>query len=333
MTAKKKVSKKITTKKSIRNSTKASKASVAEALTPEIVLDDDAPEQSELATNVTGALTSTDPLSLYMAEIRKYKLLSPEEEKKLAIEYFETKSPQAAEKLITSNLRFVVSVAAEYAKFGARMIDLIQEGNIGLMHAVREFNPYKGNKLITYAVWWIRGYIREYLLKQYSLVKIGTTQEQKKLFYQLQKEQSKLESIGLEPTTALLSSRMGVSEDAVKDMRQRMSGRDVSLDRPIDEDGGRLVIDIQRNPDEIAPDDELAHAEELEILKTNMKEIEKSLNEKELAILQNRILADEPLTLQEIGDKFGITRERARQLEERVLLKIKELIQPKLVKN
>lgn len=134
------------------------------------------------------ALTSTDPLVAYLNEIRRYKVLSKEEEHALAKKYFESKDPEAAQDLVKANLRFVVKIAAEYSKFGAKMIDLIQEGNVGLMHAVREFNPYKGARLITYAVWWIRGYIQEYLMRQYSMVRIGTTQNQRKLFYQCKKK-------------------------------------------------------------------------------------------------------------------------------------------------
>ena len=151
----------------------------------------DSPEKS-LTIIDPRAIKSSDPLVMYLNEIRKYPLLTREQEADYAKKYFETKDPEIAQRLVKHNLRFVVKVAAEYSKFGAKMIDLIQEGNIGLMHAVREFNPYKGVRLITYAVWWIRGYIQEYMMKQYSLVRIGTTQNQKKLFYNLQKEKEKL---------------------------------------------------------------------------------------------------------------------------------------------
>src|SRR4029078_10270334 len=151
-------------------------------------------------------------------DLRKYPLLTPKEEYALAVKYKETGDREAAEKLITSNLRFVVTISAQYSKFGARMIDLIQEGNVGLMHAVRDFNPYKGVKLITYAVWWIRGYIQEYLMKNYSQVRIGTTQAQKKLFYHLNKEKARLDAIGEKPDVKLLSSNLGVTEDEVREM-------------------------------------------------------------------------------------------------------------------
>lgn len=269
-------------------------------------------------------LVPSDPLAQYLAEIRKYPLLTPEEEKALAVRYYEKKDPIAAEKLVTSNLRFVVKIALEYAKMGAKLMDLVQEGNVGLMHAVKEYNPYKGVKLITYAVWWIRGYMREYLMKQFSMVKIGTTQSQKKLFYNLEKEERELKLLGHEPKDVqLLSSRLGVSEKDVELMQQRMSSKDVSLDAPIDEDGGGAnFLDLQT--DNTTPEDQLEILELIDLLKEKVESIKPKLNEKELDILENRILADEPKTLQEIGDKYGITRERARQLEERLLKNIKE---------
>lgn len=270
----------------------------------------------------TGLIPS-DPFTQYLAEIRKYPLLTPEEEKQLAIRYFEKKDPIAAEKLVTSNLRFVVKIALEYAKMGAKLMDVVQEGNVGLMHAVKEYNPYKGVKLISYAVWWIRGYIREYLMKQFSMVKIGTTQSQKKLFYNLEKEQRELKLLGHQPQDVqLLSSRLGVSEKDVELMQQRLSGKDVSLDAPLDSEGTSHFLDLQT--DGSTPEDQLQVLELVDLLKEKIEEIKPHLNEKELDILENRILADEPQTLQEIGEKYGISRERARQLEERVLKNIKE---------
>ncbi|MEK2688951.1 sigma-70 family RNA polymerase sigma factor [Bdellovibrio sp. GT3] len=270
------------------------------------------------------AITSSDPLAIYLNEIRRYRVLTKEEEIALAKKYFETKDPEAAQALVKSNLRFVVKVAAEYSKFGAKMIDLIQEGNVGLMHAVREFNPYKGARLITYAVWWIKGYIQEYLMRQYSMVRIGTTQNQRKLFYQLQKEKNALDAMGIEPTTALISSRLGIPEDEVRDMAMRMTGRDVSLDKPVDEDSGTSLGDLQKSPDNQAPlDEQLARQEQLEILKNKIEEIRPDLSDREKIILDERILNDEPLTLQEIGEKYGITREAVRQMEARLMKKIK----------
>lgn len=276
------------------------------------------------------AITSSDPLVMYLNEIRRYKVLTREEEQALAKKYFETKDPQAAEAMVKANLRFVVKVAAEYSKFGAKMIDLIQEGNVGLMHAVREYNPYKGARLITYAVWWIRGYIQEFLMRQYSMVRIGTTQNQRKLFYQLQKEKDALDAMGIEPNAALIGSRLGIPEDEVRDMAMRMSGRDVSLDRPLDDESGTSLKDMQTNVSDQPLDDALANAEQLEILKQKIEELRPELSEREKIILDERVLNDEPLTLQEIGEKYGITREAVRQMEARLMKKIKDKMEEEL---
>jgi len=285
---------------------------------------DDEPSKGLVPAKDTKAITSTaDPLAIYLSDVRKYPVLTREEEQEIAKKYFETKDPEAAQMLVKSNLRFVVKIAAEYSKFGAKMIDLIQEGNVGLMHAVRDFNPYKGARLITYAVWWIRGYIQEYLMRQYSMVRIGTTQNQRKLFYQLQKEKDALDALGQTPDIALLSSRLGIPADEVEQMAQRMSGRDVSLDRPLDEDSGGTLLDLQKSTADMSLEDRLAHEEELEILKQKLKEIRPELSDREKIILDERILNDEPLTLQEIGEKHGITREAVRQMEVRVMKKIK----------
>lgn len=283
---------------------------------------------TEVSTNLPAvagskAVATSDPVAAYLNEIRKYPLLTKEQELALAKKYYDTKDPVAAQALVTANLRFVVKVAAEYSRFGARMIDLIQEGNMGLMHGVREFNPYKGVKLITYAVWWIRGYIQEYLMKQYSLVKIGTTQNQKKLFYQLQRQKAELDAMGKSPDIKTLSEKLGIPEDEVQMMAQRMSGRDVSLDKPVGDESNTNLLDMQ-SLDAASPDEELSHAEELSYLNEAIEELRPSLSDREKIILEERILNDEPLTLQEIGEKYGITREAVRQMEARLMKKIKE---------
>lgn len=269
------------------------------------------------------SITTTDPMVAYMAEVRKYPLLTREQEEALAKKYFDTKDPRFAQALVTSNLRFVVKIAAEYSKFGSRLIDLVQEGNMGLMHAVREFNPYKGVRLITYAVWWIRGYIQEYLMKQYSLVKIGTTQNQKKLFYQLQKEKEAIEKMNDPEQVRALSERLGIPEDEVRVMAQRMSGKDLSLDRPVDDPDGVSALNLQKSP-ELPLEEELSRKEDLSHLFEAIEALRPELNDREKVILEERILNDEPLTLQEIGEKYGTTREAVRQMEARVLKKIKD---------
>ncbi len=280
--------------------------------------------ETQLPAVVSKSLSSADPLVLYLNELRKYPVLSREEEAVLTKKYYETKDPIAAEKLIKSNLRFVVKIAAEYSKFGAKMIDIIQEGNVGLMHAVRDYNPYKGARLITYAVWWIRGYIQEYLMRQFSMVRIGTTQNQRKLFYQLQREKEALEKLGHEPNIRMISEKLGIDEDEVRTMTQRMTQRDVSLDKPIDDSGNTHLSDLQTNQNSELPDEMIAHQEELSQLHQVIDELKGQLSEREKIILNERLLNDEPLTLQEIGEKYGITREAVRQMEVRVMKKIKD---------
>lgn len=273
------------------------------------------------------AITISDPVSLYLQELRKYPLLSREQELEIAKRYYEGKDPADAQQLVTANLRFVVKVAADYSKFGAKMIDLIQEGNMGLMHAVRDFNPYKGVRLITYAVWWIRGYIQEYLLKQYSMVKIATTFNQKKLFYRLQKEKEALDAMGETPDAKAISERLGIPIEEVEQMQQRMSGRDLSLDQPFDTESPSSLMDLQKGDNQDIVE-ELSKNEQLSILKDKLEELRPMLSEREKIILEERLLSDEPLTLQEIGEKYGITREAVRQMETRVMKKIREKFQP-----
>ncbi len=335
--------KKASSKKKKRSSLRGYKSVEAEIVDPDVQATAPAEDESievedvdlsldperDLALNLPSlpenenSLASTDPVARYLLEIRKYPLLDREQEHALAVKLYETGDSKAAEQLITANLRFVVKIASEYSKFGARMIDLIQEGNVGLMHAVREFNPYKGVRLITYAVWWIRGYIREYLMKQYSMVRIGTTAAQKKLFYRLQKEQEALEQMGMEQSVALLSGRLGVSEKDVVDMQKRMSQRDVSLDQPLNEDGDTRLMDLQSEVDPIDVDEELSRKQDILALKNQIEDLRPELSEREIELLDDRLLADDPLTLQEIGERHGVSREAVRQMEARLMEKIK----------
>ncbi len=271
----------------------------------------------------TSALAPSDPVAAYMAEIKQYPLLTKEEERELAEYYFDSKDPKAAQKLITSNLRFVVKIATEYSKFGSKLIDLIQEGNVGLMHAVKEFNPYKDVRLITYAVWWIRGYIQEYLMKQHSIVKIGTTTNQKKLFYKLNKEKEIMRREGLEPSVKLLSSRLGVREKDVTLMENRLGSNDLSLDQPMGEGNESRLLDLQKDEYHEVMEANIDFKENLEHLSEALIALEPKLNEKEKTILKERILSDSPKTLQELGTEWGVTREAVRQAEARLLKKIK----------
>lgn len=274
--------------------------------------------------NSSAALTPVgDTLSAYLANVNKYPLLTREQESVIALRYFQDRNPKDAEILVTSNLRFVVKIAAEYSKFGNKLIDIVQEGNVGLMHAVKEFNPYKGVRLISYAVWWIRGYIQEYLMRQHSMVRIGTTQNQRKLFYHLKKEKDHLDLLGQEPTVKLLSAKLGIPEDEIRVMEERMSGRDISLDAPLSDEGSGVRMDMEASSDE-SVDDQLARKETLMLLEEKIGQLRPKLNEKELYILEKRLLADDPITLQDIGTEWGVTREAVRQMEARVMKKIKD---------
>lgn len=264
-----------------------------------------------------------DSLTLYLAEIRKFKILDEDEERFHAKRFFEEKSLESAHTLITSNLRYVVRVASEYRHYGLKMLDLIQEGNVGLMMAVRKFNPYKGVRLISYAVWWIRAYIQNYILAAWSLVKIGTTQAQRKLFYGLRKAKEKLlRMTGHDPDVEGTALLLQVSGQDVTEMEQRMKG-EVSLDGQLGEDGDISVLETI--PDDRMNQEELlgTYQQEHE-LKTIVKRALEGLNDKERYIIENRVTSDDPLTLQDIADHFQISRERVRQIEERVLAKLRD---------
>ena len=273
-----------------------------------------------------------DSLSRYMAEVRKFPLLSAEEERELGLRVYEHNDREAAQRLITSNLRFVVKIAHEYRHYGLSMIDLIQEGNIGLMKAVSKFNPHRGFRLISYAVWWIRAYIQAFVIRSWSLVKIGTTQAQRKLFYKLRKTKRELAAIdGHDPSSAQLAAALGVEESEVDEMDVRLAGRDFFLDAQIDADGGKTThLDLLPSG---APsqEDEMAEAEQHEDLQALAGEAMTKLTEKERFVLEKRVMADEPLTLQEIGDHFHISRERARQIEANALRKVKKFLGEKKI--
>ncbi len=262
-------------------------------------------------------------LDTYLVQINQFPLLNQEEEFKLAVRYRKYDDIEAAHKLITSNLRFVVKVAFEYKSYGAKLLDLIQEGNIGLMMAVKKFNPYKGYRFISYAIWWIRAYIQNFIIKTWSLVKIGTTQAQKKLFYKIGKVRKALESNGdNEKKYELLAHDLDVTKEDIMEMEQRMSSRDLSLDAPFDENQELTHLELLK--EESANQEEaIAQEEEKKIREHEVQDAMKRLNEKEVYVLQNRIMAEEPLTLQQIGDHLKLSRERVRQIESEALKKLK----------
>lgn len=291
----------------------------------EIDLLDDQVDPKEEANASEKALVPYDSLQRYLMEIRRYPLLTREEEHRLAVEYKQFGNIEAAYKLVTSNLRLVVMIAREYQKAFRNLLDLIQEGNIGLMEGVKNFDPYRGIRFPSYAVWWIRAYIIRYIMNDWRMVKIGTTQAQRKLFFNLQKEKQKLEAEGFTPGPKLLAQRLDVKEGEVVEMEQRLANRDLSTDVPIGDDEEvtllNFLADNKQNPEE-----RLAEAEYRQVLSEKMEAFARGLKDKELVIFRERLLNEAPLTLREIGEKYGISRERVRQIEERVKKKLKEYL-------
>jgi len=272
---------------------------------------------------------AADSLTLYLAEIRRFALLDADEESRLAVSFYEEQNLEAAHRLITSNLRFVVKISAEYRAYGMKMLDLIQEGNIGLMMAVRKFNPYKGVRLISYAVWWIRAYIQNFIISNWSLLKIGTTQAQKKLFFKLNQAKNAIKSILGHDNLQEAALTLDVKESEVIEMDQRMRG-EYSLDAEIDAGEGLTMLDTlsdgRRNQEEL-----LGDHQEAAILQREIGKALEKLNEKERYIIEQRVAAEEPRTLQDIAEHFAISRERVRQIEEGARKKLKNLLTPVLL--
>ncbi len=265
----------------------------------------------------------TSTLEIYIAQINRYPILSADEEFRYAVRFKKYSDMEAAEKLVVSNLRFVVKIAHEYRNYGVKLADLIQEGNIGLMHAVKKFDPYKGYRLISYAVWWIRAYIQNFIIKSWSLVKIGTTQAQRKLFFKLGQAKKKLEALSeRNPEFGEIAESLGVKATEIEEMDQRLTYRDVSLDSYVSSEGETAHIDHLTYEGE-DQESSLIRKEEMELVKRNIAGALANLNERESYIVRHRIMTDSPKTLQEIGNMYNITRERARQIEKQALKKLR----------
>jgi RNA polymerase sigma-32 factor len=273
--------------------------------------------------------SNSGSLAMYLSEINQYSLLTVEEEQALARKYIKG-DLAAGHRLVTANLRFVVKVAYEYRSYGIKMSDLIQEGNIGLMKAVQKFDPDKGIRLISYAVWWIRAYIQNYILKSWSLVKLGTTQAQRKLFFSLARTKRELDKMSVEhgddsdaADATKIAKKLRVKPVEVREMEQRMEGRDLSLDAPMGEDGGYSHVDFVVGKG-ASQDDELSDAQEQQIVGDKVTEALARLDQRERYIIEMRVMSDRPMTLKELGEHFGFSRERARQLEIRAKEKLKQ---------
>ncbi len=312
----------------MRKNAKIKKVSDAERQTPA-----EAPESEEVkSTNIRDRPwpVSFDPLHIYLREIKQYPLLSREEEVDLAVRYRENGDSEAAYKLITANLRLVVKIAMDFQRSRVQnLMDLIQEGNVGLMLATGKFDPHRGYKFSYYASFWIKAYIFKFIMNNWKLVKIGTTQAQRKLFFNLRKEKERLEAQGTEASPELLSRRFDVEESEIVEMDQRLNGGEVYLDSPLTKDSEETYKSFLPSND-LPVDDQIADREAKAILHDKLMLFGEHLKGKEAVIFDNRLLCEEPLTLQEIGKKFEISRERVRQLESRLKEKLKTYLEEEI---
>jgi RNA polymerase sigma-32 factor len=293
---------------------------------PEIV-----PAPSVPAPLPAGEVGTRDALSRYMSQLREHAPIPREEEQALALRWVEGGDTDAARRLVLANLRLVVKIAMEYRRSWTNVLDLIQEGNLGLLQAVQRFDPYQGVKLSSYAAYWIRAYILKYLLDNIRLVRLGTTRAQRKLFFRLNKEKRELERLGIEVEPKRIAERLDVTEDDVIDMEQRLGSSDLSFDAPVgDEDGSATFGDFVAGHGPTA-EDAVADEELRRVFLEKTQEFAATLDERDRRIVEERILAEEPKTLQEMGDEFGITRERVRQLEARIVARLRDYMKENLV--
>jgi len=277
------------------------------------------------------ALSRTDPMQAYLREVQRYPLLTSEEEKALTTKYAQTGDVNIAARLVTANLRLVVKLAYEYRRAYKNIMDLVQEGNIGLMQAVKRYDPYRGVKLSSYAAWWIRAYILRFILNNWRLVKLGTTQAQRKLFFNLNKEKAKLSAMGIEPTAGEIAERLSVDEQEVIDMDRRLSSGEASLDAPAGDAEGRTISRVELMPSANAGPDSAFEAQEMgHLVHDRLMRFRETLAGKDAIIFDKRMAAEDPLTLQELGNEFGISRERVRQLEARLHNRLRDYLREEL---
>ncbi len=284
-----------------------------------------------------GGLVRYDPLRAYMAEVARHPVLSREEEHALAVRYQETGDVDAAYKLVASNLRLVVKIAHEYRRTAFQLLDLVQEGNMGLMQAVKKYDPWKGVKLSSYAAWWIRAYIIRFLMENWRMVKLGTTQAQRKLFFNLSREREKLLARGIDPTPQLLANNLQVEEKEVEEMTARMASEDLSLDAPVgsgDDEPRQTHIERVAAADGAPADERIGDEQVRRLFREKLHVFAKTItDEKERFIFEKRLLPPEgeaPLTLQEVGDRFRLTRERARQIEAKLTARLREWLKAEI---
>jgi len=308
-----------------KNSSATTATAVKSKAAPKMVIDN-----RNIQVDSGKALAKFDPLQRYLSEISRYRLLTREEEIELGRRVQEEDDMEAAYQLVTSNLRLVVKIALEFQRVWMQnLLDLIQEGNIGLMQAVKKFDPYKNVKFSYYASFWIKAYILKFIMDNWRLVKIGTTQGQRKLFFKLKKEKQLLIEQGFDPKPKLLSQRLGVSEREIVDMDQRLDGWDVSLDSPVKEgsDTGKIEFVSEGSA---SAEDRVAKKEIELLLHNKVSEFREQMSDRELEIFDQRIFSDAPVTLQEIGDRYGISRERVRQIEKNVIKKMRDFFKSEI---
>jgi RNA polymerase sigma-32 factor len=270
-------------------------------------------------------LAKYDALAAYMDEVRRYPLLSREDEHELAVVFYETHSQKIARRLVTANLRLVVKLAYDYHRVYHNLLDLVQEGNVGLVQAVQRYDPYRGVKLSSFAAWWIRAYMLRFILDNWRLVKIGTTQVQRKLFFNLAKEREKLEAAGFIPTDSLLAQKLSVPEREVTDMRLRLGASEIALDAPVGrgEDDTRTTVDLLESSSAERPDVTVEGREFKRVLGLKLALFQRTLKGAEQTLFSERLVSDRPLSHKEVGDRYGVSRERARQIEAKVLARLK----------
>ena len=279
--------------------------------------------------STTASIERLDPMAAYLREVQRHPLLAPEETHRLAVKFLEAQDPAIAAQLVTANLRLVVKIAYEYRRAYKNIMDLVQEGNIGLMQAVKRYDPYRGVKLSSYAAWWIRAYILRFILNNWRLVKLGTTQAQRKLFFNLRKKRAELQAMGVDPSNAEIAKQLNVPESDVAEMDVRLAQSEKSLDAPIGDSDGRSIAKVDMMPAiGLGPEAMMADEELSALVKDKLADFRKTLagKEKDLAIFDARLVADDPLTLQDLGDRFGISRERVRQLEQRLLGRLRDYL-------
>ena len=301
-------------------------------LPDEIIVEDTEDIEEEKAASITetGSSKNTyakpaiyDPISAYYQTIRHYPVLTRDEEKKLAVKFLETEDVDAAYTLVTSNLKLVIKIALEYKRLWREIVDLIQEGNVGLMQAVKKYDPYRGVRFSSYAAWWIRAYIIRYIMNNTRMVKIGTTQAQRTLYFQLGKERERLRKMGIEPDSKAIAKSLNLKESEVEEMSMRLSTGDLSLEAKRGHDGDFSLYDTIPA---LEPDTEsrVADAEARSIYLEKLTEFVATLADRDRKIFTMRWMRDDPYTLQQVGEKLGITRERVRQLEARIVKKLRE---------